>query len=431
MKKYSLFLILILSCISMSYAQTARIKRETLCGTCGVGQKISAGGTNFIIESTAGSCPGCTTLHGNGDPNDPYIRQGFEQPVKDPNGNNGGGNNPDPAGCTTILVTFEIKEKITPCGTYYDFEYTGTVEKGFTYNWIFGSDAAPLTSTELNPSNVAFSSIGIKTIELQVKKTGCISPTSKTKLLTVTGTGFSAKAQTKDILCFGKNTGEAKLIAVGGTAPFTYKWSTGVSSDFIANLKKGKYDYTVTDSKNCIFSAFATVGGPDTSIVIAPKVVDESCAGKKDGSIKLKVSGGTAPYTYTWIPTGITADQTNLAAGDYKVTITDANACVNNASFTLKEFCKTGGDNIDNTITPNGDGKNDKWVVNGLDKFPNNEVYIYNRWGSIVYSKKPYDNSWGGENASGADLPSGAYYYLIKLNDADNNTISGSITIIR
>ncbi len=433
MKKYSILLILIMSCISLSYAQTtsARIKRETLCGSCGVGQKINSGGTNFIIESTAGSCPGCSTLHGNGDPGDTYIRQGFEQPVKDPNGNNGGGGGTDPNGCTTILVSFDIKEKVTACGTYYDFEYTGTVEKGYTYSWDFGADASPSTSTELNPGNVAFSVIGTKTIKLSVKKDICTTTTDKSKLLNVTGIGFSAKAQTKDVLCFGKNTGEAKLVAVGGTAPFAFKWSNGVTSDFLANLKKGKYEYTVTDSKNCLFKSFATVGGPDTSIVITPKVVDESCTGTKDGSIKLTVKGGTAPYNYTWVPTGNTANQTNLSAGEYKVTVTDANACVNNATFTLKEFCKNGGDNIDNTITPNGDGKNDVWVVNGLDKFPNNEVFIFNRWGSIVFSKKPYDNSWYGQNSGGAELPSGAYYYLIKLNDPDNNTISGAITIIR
>ena len=415
----------------MSYAQTttARIKREALCGTCGVGQKINVAGTTLIIESTGGSCPGCTTLHGNGDPNQPYIREGFQQPVKDPNGSIGDPG--DPNGCTTIIVTFDIKEKVTPCGTYYDFEYTGTAEKGYTYSWNFGADSSPSTSTDLNPSNIAFSAIGTKTIELKVKKDNCVLPTIKNNFLNVTGTGFSAKTQTKDLLCYGKNIGEVKLIPSGGTAPFTFKWSNGASSDVLQNLKAGKYNYTLTDSKNCVFSAFATVKGPDTSLILKPKVLAESCKGSKDGEITLTVSGGTAPYAYTWLPLANTSKITGLTAGNYAVTVSDANACVVSTSFVVKEFCLDGGDGIDNTITPNDDGKNDKWVVPGLERFPNNEVYIYNRWGSIVFSKKPYDNSWSGQNASGEELPSGAYYYLIKLNDPDNSTLSGSITIIR
>ena len=421
-----------LSCGFIANAQqAARIKRETLCGTCGVGQKINVANTTFIIESTGAGCPGCSTLHGNGDPKDPYIREGFQQPLSDPNGNNGGGNNPDPAGCTTIIISFDVKEKITTCGTYYDFEYTASADKDFTYLWNFGNDASPKTSTELNPSNVAFSAIGIKNIELQVLKKGCVNSTAKSKLVNVTGIGFSGNAATKDLLCYGKNVGEIKLSIIGGTAPFTYKWNNGIASDFLTNLKKGTYEYTITDSKSCVYKSTAVVKGPDTSIVVKPQVVAESCAGKKDGEINLTVSGGTNPYVYTWSNNNTSSSNKNISAGDYKVTITDANACSLNASFVVKEFCKNGGDNIDNTITPNGDGKNDVWVIPGLDKFPNNEAYIYNRWGNIVFSKKPYDNSWEGQNSTGGQLPDGAYYYVLKLNDPDNTYLTGSITIIR
>lgn len=90
---------------------------------------------------------------------------------------------------------------------------------------------------------------------------------------------------------------------------------------------------------------------------------------------------------------------------------------------------------IMNTITPNGDGMNDKLVFDVLlftpaEEFPDNEILIFNRWGDVVYKQRPYNNDWDGLNSSGELLPQGTYYYILRLNLADGVIIRGDVTII-
>ena len=74
-------------------------------------------------------------------------------------------------------------------------------------------------------------------------------------------------------------------------------------------------------------------------------------------------------------------------------------------------------------ISPNGDGINDTFVVEGIELRPNNTISIYNRWGALVYAKKGYDNSWGGISDHNLTLnrskglPSGTYFYVLNFHD--------------
>jgi large repetitive protein len=86
---------------------------------------------------------------------------------------------------------------------------------------------------------------------------------------------------------------------------------------------------------------------------------------------------------------------------------------------------------VPNAITPNSDGKNDELVIDGLEKFPENELVIFNRWGDILYASKPYRNDWQGTNKSGNPLPEGTYYYVLRLNTADGKILRGDMTILR
>ncbi len=90
-------------------------------------------------------------------------------------------------------------------------------------------------------------------------------------------------------------------------------------------------------------------------------------------------------------------------------------------------------DYIPSTFSPNGDGFNDFWEIKWVEDFPDNELFVYNRWGSLVYHKKPYDNPWDGKASSNVlgseDLPEGTYFYILKLND--KKTLKGSVYIKR
>ncbi len=87
---------------------------------------------------------------------------------------------------------------------------------------------------------------------------------------------------------------------------------------------------------------------------------------------------------------------------------------------------------VTNTFSPNGDGVNDTWYIQGLTNYPNNEVKIYSRWGQLVYEARNFgeQKAWDGR-VGGAQLQESVYFYILELNDEDSTQIKGSITLLR
>ena len=98
---------------------------------------------------------------------------------------------------------------------------------------------------------------------------------------------------------------------------------------------------------------------------------------------------------------------------------------------------------IPSGFSPDGDGTNDKWVIRGLDPYPNNKVTIYNRWEIKIYEKEKYFDHWDGtRNVGGADatgnfkksknlLPEGVYFYILDLGDQHRKPIKGYVYLRR
>ncbi|NNE54414.1 MAG: gliding motility-associated C-terminal domain-containing protein [Flavobacteriales bacterium] len=84
-----------------------------------------------------------------------------------------------------------------------------------------------------------------------------------------------------------------------------------------------------------------------------------------------------------------------------------------------------------NTFTPNGDGVNDTWEINGISQFGNCQVNVYDRWGQLVFKSLGYATPWDGTNR-GKFLPMGTYYWVIELNSLDVNIppLTGYVAII-
>jgi gliding motility-associated-like protein len=88
-----------------------------------------------------------------------------------------------------------------------------------------------------------------------------------------------------------------------------------------------------------------------------------------------------------------------------------------------------------NAFSPNGDSYKEYWHIKYAEQYDNIEVVVFNRWGVEVFRQKPYRNNeekaWDGRTASGKELPSGTYYYVIDTHESGIQPLSGTITIIR
>jgi gliding motility-associated-like protein len=136
--------------------------------------------------------------------------------------------------------------------------------------------------------------------------------------------------------CFGESTGEVFATATGGTAPYTFAWSSSASGDTLTGLSAGDYLLTLTDARGCSFSNQATITTPPP-LSFESDIQAVSCFGVTDGSASLVVSGGSPPFAFLW-NTG-TADSAihTLMAGVYSCTATDVQGCTLTASFDISE----------------------------------------------------------------------------------------------
>jgi gliding motility-associated-like protein len=149
---------------------------------------------------------------------------------------------------------------------------------------------------------------------------------------------------------------------------------------------------------------------------------NESCIGSKDGHIVVRVNGGYPPYSYLWSPVNyITDSVAGLEKGNYSVTVTDLFGTSNTETIAIgvdrDELCRF---YIYSGFTPNGDGVNETWIIEGIEFYPENHVSIYNRWGNLVWDGNAYDNDnviWTGNNKKNLPLPTGTYFYIITSRD--------------
>jgi gliding motility-associated-like protein len=129
-----------------------------------------------------------------------------------------------------------------------------------------------------------------------------------------------------NVSCNNGNNGTAGVAVTGGTAPYAFIWSTGSTLPAISGLTTGIYSVTITDPNGCSVTSSATITQP-TSLTATLSNTNVSCFGGNNGAGNIVVSGGTMPYSYAWSNSDITPSINNLTAGNYTVTVTDANLC--------------------------------------------------------------------------------------------------------
>jgi len=136
----------------------------------------------------------------------------------------------------------------------------------------------------------------------------------------------------EDIECFGLSSGTATAIITNGTPPFTYSWSNGGNTETITNLNAGTYGVTATDINGVTGSSSVTLTEPTrvTATITDPPECDAPF------TIAAEPQGGVLPYTYNW-STGADTRGISVPAGDYCVTVVDANLCGYVACTTVEE----------------------------------------------------------------------------------------------
>ena len=138
-----------------------------------------------------------------------------------------------------------------------------------------------------------------------------------------------------DISCPGFEDGSIQAFVEGGAGDLTYEWSTGATTSSITDISGGNYSVTVTDESGCSDVASATVDEPNP-LVLTFEPEHPVCPGDTNGSISGLVSGGTFPYDYLWNTGDSSLSLSNVAAGTYILTVTDANGCTLVDSMTLE-----------------------------------------------------------------------------------------------
>ena len=194
----------------------------------------------------------------------------------------------------------------------------------FTYAWSpSGGNAASATGL----------TAGLYSISV-TDTNGCVT----IQTLTITEPVALASNPTSTSATCGNSNGTADAVASGGTGAYTYVWSNSQTSATISNLAGGSYSVTVTDANGCTTTSTVVVANTGAPVVTLQSSSNISCFGGTTGTATVNATGGSAPYTYAWSPSGgNAATASGLSAGTYTVTVTGSNGCVQTQTLTLTQ----------------------------------------------------------------------------------------------
>jgi gliding motility-associated-like protein len=360
-------------------------------------------------------------------------------------------------------LAFVIKQN-SPVGSLVG-KLTATDAAGTIQNWIIARDNSGGAFALDANGNITVKDVALlnnyagTTVILQVTVSDGLNTTAPMPV--AIHIAFVNKAPTLDAISNVNScaTGDVYTIKLTGASatepPQTYTYNVSSSADLFDELTVANGDVFRYKLKNGVSSGQATIaitikdnGGTDnggvdslrrtfTILVHSLPVVninsDKGTAISKGDIVALTATGGN---TYRWtVADGIiSGDRTRVLQAKpmvkttYTVIVANADGCSSTGEITIdvKEDFKVDATNI---LTPNGDGKNDKWVIRNIDSYPDNEVKIFDRAGRMVYQRRNYSNDWQG-TLNGNPLAEGTYYYILSIQNGAKTT-KGFITIVR
>ncbi len=219
-----------------------------------------------------------------------------------------------------------------------------------------------------------------------------------------------------DPACAGNADGSIFLNTQGGTSPYTFNWSNGNTLGHAIGLTSGFYRISATDANGCVRATEVLLTDP-TPVSIGIQLTNSSI-GNNDGEIDATGQGGMPPYTYAWSHGANTASVTNLAAGNYTVTLTDANGCSSTVTTTVSEECLVVEQVSTTHITPNSARLN--WqIANGSMGYQiRGKALNVSTWTVIDV------NSGNSDSKNVYGLPSGQTFMWQIRNNCVNSRVS-------
>jgi gliding motility-associated-like protein len=325
----------------------------------------------------------------------------------------------DSVGCTgsasvtinepSALISGIISSFNTSCNLACDGSATVLAGGGtapYTYLW---NDVA--TQTTATATNLCAQNYSVTVTDANGCSSVSIATISEPAPIAIT------VVSTTNVLCNGGNNGQITVSASGGTPGYTYSWSPSVgSSSSVTNLVAGTYQLTVTDLNGCSRTINIDITQP-TPLALNPNSNFSTC-GNSNGSAGVSVTGGTpnpgGTYTYLWSPGGSTsAIVTNVPAGTYSVTVTDASGCTATVSSTVADSAGPVISNI--TFTEPS--------CTGL---PNGTATVVATGGQPLYSY-----SWNTTPVQTSQMASAltAGVYQVVVSDQNNCEVTGTVIV--
>lgn len=234
--------------------------------------------------------------------------------------------------------------------------------------------------------------------------------------------GITLQTEVHNPTCHGDNNGAIYVTPIGGTAPYTYIWSTADNTYSAKDLIAGDYGVTVVDASGNSVSETFTLTQPDY-VNITGVVTKVTNFGGTDGAIDVNVTGLTPGAVIKWNTnhgTGLVADQldqSGLSAGMYALTVTTNDVCVSTRSFivTQKMPRLVNSDMLNNLNSSGSFGhmplvypNPSKGQVNFRNVEATDLIEIHNQFGVLVQQVNAME---------GTQLPVGNYNVVITHND--------------
>ncbi|MCB0400668.1 MAG: gliding motility-associated C-terminal domain-containing protein [Flavobacteriales bacterium] len=296
------------------------------------------------------------------------------------------------------------------------------------YIWVVNGDTIPgfdslLTLTAYNQNVQVY----------MATNTGC-SPDTVTAAIQIQTVLIQPTVTILDSKC-NPEVADIQINSTGGKSPYSYNL-VGIdtsSTGYYEDVPAGTYTLLITDSAGCNDTAQITVTPIPNDIITEAFPIIEEC-NLTEADVYAHSKDGTSPYTYELegIETNTTGNFTGVTEGTYMLYVTDSDGCTDTVELVVDLY--TCPPPIPSeVITPNEDGYNDGWYVRNIELYPENEVFIYDRWGQRVYHKKEYVNTdpWDVKYI-GANMPVSTYYYILKYVDNDEEKVmNGAISVFR